>query len=75
VDPMSSPFPHQQKRSLTTKRDAGGGSHGQIALLSVLILIVCAAVLAGHWTVLRAGAVSFDDREYLFNNPTLQDPS
>lgn len=44
--------------------------------LGLLFGVAVAAVVLGVFRpVLDAGAVSFDDRNYLFENPTLQNPS
>ena len=44
-------------------------------LLTALIVVVCAAVVATHWPALSAQALFFDDEEYLTENPLVQDPS
>ncbi len=46
----------------------------KIGLLTVLIIIVCAAVLAIHWPALSAQALSFDDGQYLTENVLVQKP-
>ncbi|MGE5551950.1 MAG: tetratricopeptide repeat protein [Bacteroidota bacterium] len=43
--------------------------------LSVMILILAAAVAATHWPALSAQALSFDDSQYLTENPLVQNPS
>jgi Flp pilus assembly protein TadD len=44
-------------------------------LLAVLIICVCAAVIAVHWPALSAQALSFDDDQYLVNNVLVKSPS
>jgi len=44
-------------------------------LLAVLIICVCAAVIAVHWPALSAQALSFDDDQYLVNNTLVKSPS
>ena len=44
-------------------------------LAAVLIIIVCFFVLAAHWPVLSAQALSFDDQQYFINNGLVQTPS
>ncbi len=47
----------------------------QLKLLAILVIIVCAVVLAAHWPVLSAKATSFDDYQLLENdNPLVQNP-
>ena len=43
-------------------------------LLAVLTVIVCVAVIAVHWPVLSAGALSVDDDQYLIGNMLVQNP-
>ncbi len=50
----------------TTRREA--------ALLATLLIGVLIATAFAHWPVLSAGAVSFDDTQYLFWNRNLQRP-
>ena len=44
-------------------------------LLVILTVAVCTAVLVVHWPALSAGALSFDDDQYLSNNKLVQNPS
>jgi len=44
------------------------------ALIAVLIILVCAAVLITHWPALSAQAVSFDDNQYFVDNFLVRDP-
>jgi tetratricopeptide (TPR) repeat protein len=44
-------------------------------LLGVLSAVVAAVVLAAHWPALSAQALSFDDNQYLTENPLVQNPS
>jgi Flp pilus assembly protein TadD len=50
-------------------------TNGRIGLLACLIVIVCAAVVATHWSALSAEAMMFDDEQYLSMNPLVQNPS
>jgi tetratricopeptide (TPR) repeat protein len=43
-------------------------------LQAILIIAVCAAVLYTHWPALSAKALSFDDNQYLTENPLVQNP-
>jgi len=43
--------------------------------LTALALLVALAVAFAHWPVLDAKALTFDDGEYLTNNPLVQHPS
>lgn len=47
----------------------------KITLLAVLIIAVCGAVAAAHWSALSAKALSFDDSQYMTQNPLVQNPS
>jgi len=48
--------------------------NSKIRLAAVLIIIVCSFVLAAHWPVLSAKALSFDDQQYFINNGLVQTP-
>jgi len=50
-------------------------SKPQPALLAGLTLGVVLIVLAIHWPVLKAQALSFDDAQFLTENPLVQNPS
>jgi tetratricopeptide (TPR) repeat protein len=50
-------------------------SSSQTRLLTLLSVLVCAAVLFTHWPALSARALSFDDDQYLTENPLVQNPS
>ncbi len=65
------PSPHRYD---STSPDQSCRAHSAFPL-AVAVLVVVVAVLAAHWPVLSAGAVSFDDTPYLFENPVLQRPS
>jgi hypothetical protein len=43
-------------------------------LLAVLIVFVCAAVVAVYWPVLYAQTISFDDTQYLVENVLVKNP-
>ena len=45
-----------------------------VRLLAGLTAIVCVAVLAAHWPVLSAEAISLDDDQYLMGNMLVQNP-
>ena len=48
----------------------------KLGLLAVLVIVVCAVVLAAHWPALSAQALSFDDYQFLVDdNPLVQNPS
>jgi tetratricopeptide (TPR) repeat protein len=51
-----------------------GESVSKARLLVGLIIVVCAAVLAVHWTSLSANALSFDDEQYFAENLLVQSP-
>lgn len=53
----------------------GGSSPREVAVLTVLVIGAAAVAAAAHWPVLSAEAISFDDTQYLFWNPNLQQPS
>jgi len=44
-------------------------------LLAVLIVVVAIAVLVTHWPALSAQSLTFDDGQYLTDNPLVQNPS
>ena len=50
-------------------------STSNFGLLAVLLIVVCAVVLAVHWPALSAQALSFDDSQYLTKNWLVQNPS
>jgi len=50
-------------------------SFRSLALLVILMGVVAFAVAAAHWPALSAGALSFDDRDYLTENHLIQHPS
>jgi len=41
----------------------------------IIIAAVCAITAAVHWPALSAKALSFDDNQYLIDNPLIQNPS
>ncbi len=57
---------------LVTPRRA---NRSALPLLSALIMCVSAMVAVTHWPALSARSISFDDREYLTQNPLVQNPS
>jgi len=50
-------------------------SSSEIALLGGLAGLVCVAVLIVHWLALSSDVQSFDDTQYLTENPLVQNPS
>jgi len=46
----------------------------KIGLPALLIIAVCAVVVAAHWPALSAKAVSFDDQQYVSRNILIQNP-
>ena len=46
-----------------------------VALLLVLMVVVAVIVAAAHWTALDAKTLTFDDDQYLSENPLVQNPS
>lgn len=52
-----------------------GQFFSRIGLLTILLITVCAVVLAVHWPALSAQALSFDDDQYLTENSLVQNPS
>jgi tetratricopeptide (TPR) repeat protein len=55
-------------------KDTPGQSPAGGWRLGVLVLLVCGAVAAGHWPALSARALSFDDYQYLVENPLVRSP-
>lgn len=51
------------------------GLHAARGPRVVVGLLVLAAVLAVHWPVLSAGALTFDDQQFLTDNPLVRHPS
>lgn len=47
----------------------------KIMLPLVLIIAVCAAVIAVYWPALSAQAISFDDQQYVLDNSLVRNPS
>lgn len=47
----------------------------KVLLPIVLIIAVCALVIAAQWPALSAKAVSFDDQQYVLDNPLVRNPS
>jgi Flp pilus assembly protein TadD len=47
----------------------------EVRLLCVLLTVVCVLVIVVHWPALSAGALSFDDSQYLTENVLVQTPS
>jgi len=60
---------HKQQSSYLSKLSTSTG------LLAVSIVLVCLIVFAVHWPALSAGALLFDDNQYLTDNPLVQNPS
>lgn len=56
------------------KKECSRGSTSSLGLLACSILVVCIAVMAVHWPALSAGALSFDDSQYLTKNKLVQNP-
>ncbi len=50
-------------------------SLGATGQLSIWMAGVCLAVAATHWPALSAKALSFDDHQYLLENPLVRNPS
>lgn len=46
----------------------------QHIILAFLIILVCSIIAITHWPALSAKALSFDDNEYLTENPLVQNP-
>jgi protein O-mannosyl-transferase len=65
----------QQKTAVQRNEEPSRRSVSETRLLAILLVIVCAAVFAVHWSALSAQATSFDDEQYLFKNPLVQNPS
>ena len=55
--------------------DRGTGSGSQPRLLALLLLSVAVLVVAVHWPALSAEVYTFDDTQYLTENPLVQNPS
>lgn len=53
---------------------SGPEALSQLGLLALLSLVACVAVSAAFWPVLSAGALCFDDSEYVLNNRLVQNP-
>ncbi|MCP4594009.1 MAG: tetratricopeptide repeat protein [bacterium] len=54
--------------------DAPGHTHRRLVLVAAAVF-VAGAVLATHWPVLSAQALSFDDGQFLTDNPLVRNPS
>lgn len=52
----------------------GEGTSSRVFILSVSIIVVAVVALTAHWSVLSAGALSFDDHQYLTQNQLVQNP-
>ncbi len=50
-------------------------SRNKLPLTIGLLIIVCAVVFVAHWPAFNAGALSFDDTQYLTENKLVQNPS
>lgn len=48
---------------------------GRFTLLGVALILVAVGTFATHWPVLSAQALSFDDGQFLTDNPLVQNPS
>ena len=46
-----------------------------VLLLALLAAVVAAAICAAYWPVLSAQAISFDDAQFVTENPLVQNPS
>jgi Flp pilus assembly protein TadD len=57
------------------KQQRGYQSASNTVILTVSIILVCLIVFAVHWPALSAGALLFDDDQYLTNNQLVQNPS
>lgn len=55
--------------------DRKGAGLPPLLALTILVLLVAAAVLIVHWPVLSAQAASFDDEEAIIHNKLVQNPS
>jgi tetratricopeptide (TPR) repeat protein len=49
-------------------------SSEKLELPAVIVAVVCTVVIATHWPALSAKAVSFDDQQYMVDNPLVQNP-
>ena len=61
-----------QRKSLPENARTGRST---VILLVFLSLIAVGATLFAHWPALSVQALSFDDDQYLTNNPLVQHPS
>ena len=64
-----------RKTAIQENENLSKRSAPKIGLLTGLLLVVCAAVLAAHWPALSAQSLSFDDDQYLLENQLVQNPS
>ena len=62
-----------EPRQVALPAIAGTGS-SRVILLACLSLIVVGATFYAHWPALSAQALSFDDQQYLTDNPLVQHP-
>ncbi|MBN1341628.1 MAG: tetratricopeptide repeat protein [Phycisphaerae bacterium] len=65
----------RSKKPAKAKLVEAPGAIGNAPLLACLIPAVAVIVLATHWPALSAKAISFDDNQYLTENPLVQNPS
>jgi len=75
----------QRKRGSRASGGAAGGAGkltksrsaertSEIQLLIFLTVVVCVVVAGTHWPALSARALSFDDTQYMTENPLVQNP-
>jgi Flp pilus assembly protein TadD len=50
-------------------------SNSKAGLMAILLVVVCTMVFVVHWPALSAHALSFDDNQYLTENPLVKNPS
>lgn len=64
-----------ERRGHRQKEGGTRNQRSQVRALVVLAAVVSVVVMITHWPALSASAISFDDREYLLENPLVQNPS
>ena len=63
-----------QQRSSHSLAEPSQPARIKILLPAVVIIVVCAVILAAHWPALSAKALFFDDDLYLTDNQLVQNP-
>jgi hypothetical protein len=65
---------HEHEPQQKSLPENAGTGRSTVILLALLSLIVVGATLFAHWPALSAQALTFDDQQYLTENPLVQHP-